>query len=211
MPRQGIGSVVVLSYENIQITEDDLDCLKPYHYLNDKIINFYLKYLYRTLLNHDQQRRVHIFDSFFSEALDQMDESRVVRWLRGIKVFEKDYILVPALIDQHWFLIVVCNASSLAINHNTANNNSDDFSWRKRPRIVILDSMRAHAKDKKPQLINYLYNFFRTACIIQKNMSLEDVGDLSKRMPSFETDVKEQVIQHFTIAFKYLFTLNSMR
>lgn len=187
-----MGSEVVLSYENIEITKTDLDCLKPYHYLNDKIINFYLKYMYRTLLNHEQQRRVHIFDSFFSEALDQMDQSRVVRWLRRVNIFEKDLILVPALIDEHWFLIVIRDAPSLAItDDHMANVNNPR---QKRPRITIMDSMRAHAECKKPQLLKYLYDFFQSACVIQKNMSRTQIGKLSVRMPCSEADVKEQVI-----------------
>lgn len=184
-----MGSEMVLSYENIEITEKDIDCLKSCQFLNDKIINFYLKYMYRTLLNHEQQRKVHIFDSFFSEALDQMDESRVIRWLRRIDVFEKEYILVPALIDQHWFLIVICNASSLL----PADNIENGYIRRKRPRIVIMDSMRSHAEQKKPQLMEYLYEFFRIACVTQKHMSTAQIGDLSSRMPYFEKYVTEQV------------------
>lgn len=190
-----MGSEVVLTYENIEITKIDLDCLKPYHYLNDKIINFYLKYMYRTLLNHQQQRRVHIFDSFFSEALDQMDESRVIRWLRRVNIFEKDFILVPALIDEHWFLIVIIDAPLLAgAEDSKANINNNYNLRRKRPRIMIMDSMRSHAERKKPQLVKYLYDFLKSACVIQKNMSKTQIENLSGRMSHFEFEVNEQVI-----------------
>lgn len=91
---------VIFTYENIDVTENDLECLRGSHYLNDTIINFYLKYLYRTLLSVEQQNKVHVFDSFFAEALDQMDEERTIRWLRRVNIFEKDYLLIPVNIDE---------------------------------------------------------------------------------------------------------------
>lgn len=196
----GGGSNVVLTYENIQITEDDLDCLKTHQFLNDKIINFFLIYLHRTLLNDEQREKVHIFDSFFSEALEHMDQQRVERWLRRVNVFEKDYLLVPALIDEHWFLIIIChpvNITKPATGRATTTNNNNSIHEsprRKRSRIVILDSMPDHARLKKPHLIEYLYNFFRIACVTQKNMSRSEIGNLSQRMQNFESEVIAQVI-----------------
>lgn len=176
---------VVLTYENIDITMADMESLKSFQFINDKIINFYLKYLHRTLLNREQQQKVHIFDSFFSEALDQMDDNRVVRWLRRVDVFDKDYILVPAIIDQHWFLVVICFPNNLDKNN---------VPLHKRPRIITMDSMQSHTMDKKPQLIRYLYGFIRKACVFQRNMSAQDIRDLSIKMKYIEYDVPEQVI-----------------
>lgn len=179
------NSQVILTYEGIQITEDDLKCLGPRKYLNDKIINFYLKYMYRTMLTPEQQRRVHIFDSFFAEALDQMDEARTARWLRRVNVFEKDYLFVPVNIDEHWFLMMICDPG---------NVNSYGDQVRKRPRILTMDSMPTHHhSSKKPQMLRYLRNFIRYACVLQKNMSREDGANISTRMQSNEIPVKEQV------------------
>lgn len=129
MSDESSDSTVVLAYENFQITQNDLNCLKPRRYINDIIINFYLKYVHKTLLNDEQQQRVHIFDSFFAEALDQMDRERTIRWLRRVNIFEKDYLLIPVNIDEHWFLMVICYP---------ANINNVYAPGRKRARILTM-------------------------------------------------------------------------
>lgn len=188
---------LVLSYENIDISEKDLECLKPSTFVNDNIINFYLKYMYRCMLNEVQRQKVHIFDSFFCEALDQMDETRVQRWLRRVDIFEKDFLLIPAMIDEHWFLIIIRHPgvvlASIAAAGSSNNNNNNSFrSHRKRPTIIIMDSMPEHVKDKKPQLIQYLYNFIRIACLVKGKTIF--VHNLREFMPSREADAKLQVI-----------------
>lgn len=62
-----------------------------------------------------------------------------------------------------------------------------------RPRILTLDSMPHHARHKKPTLIQHLHNFIRTSCVVQLNMTKEQIGDLSIRMQNVDVDVKEQV------------------
>lgn len=188
---------LVLSFENIDINEKDLECLKPSTFVNDNIINFYLKYIYRCMLNENQRQKVHIFDSFFCEALDQMDEARVRRWLRRVNIFEKEFLLVPAMIDEHWFLIVIRSPGGILtrIDANGSSNNSHNHNsyrtHRGRPSISIMDSAPDHVRDKKPQLIQYLCNFIRIACSVKgKTVRVEDLFDI---MPSRECDVKIQV------------------
>lgn len=191
---------LVLSYENIDLSEKDLECLKPSTFVNDNIINFYLKYMYRCMLNENQRQRVHIFDSFFCEALDQMDEQRVQRWLRRVNIFEKDFLLIPAMIDEHWFLIIIRNpgvilTSTDAAGSNSNNNNDNSYrSHRKRPCIMIMDSMPEHVKNKKPQLIQYLYDFIQNACLVKGKTILH--RNLRQLMPNREFDSKLQVIFH---------------
>lgn len=179
------SSKVELTFENIQITDTDTNCLKAHRYVNDKIINFYLKYMYRTMLTPEQQTKVHIFDSFFSEALDQMDEARTVRWLRRVNIFEKHYLLVPVNIDEHWFLMIICNPMNIGASYAE--------SFGKRPRILTMDSMPHHAQGKKPQMVQYLRNFIRCACVVQKNMTREEICNLPTRIPNLEVPVTEQV------------------
>lgn len=188
----------VLSFENIHIHEKDLECLKPATFINDNIINFYLKYMYRCMLNEDQRQKVHVFDSFFCEALDQMDHARVIRWLRRLNIFEKEFLLIPAMIDEHWFLIVIRHPGAISTGtaasgtSNRSNNNNSYISHSQQPSISIMDSMPDHVKDKKPQLIQYLYNFIRIACFVKgKTIHVRDLRDI---MPSRESDVRIQVM-----------------
>lgn len=201
---------LVLTYENIDITNKDLDCLNPSTFVNDNIINFYLKYMYRCMLNNDQRQKVHIFDSFFCAALDEIDQGRVVRWLRRVDIFEKDYLVIPAIIDEHWFLIIIQNPGAILTSYNTTganstsngNNNgvngtSSHRNRRKQPAIIIMDSMPDHTKDKKPQMIQYLYNFIRIACSIKGKTIF--VHQLRQFMPSREYGVQLQVNIHHNL------------
>ena len=51
----------------IIITEYDLKCLEEKEYLNDNVINFYLKYVFLNNLGNEDQKKSFIFDTFFYE------------------------------------------------------------------------------------------------------------------------------------------------
>lgn len=89
---------------------DDLQCLDEYEYLNDVIIDFYLKYLVKTLFSVDQNR-IHLFSQFFFtrlinprvtsinnsdlSALSKNQHAGVERWTQNVNIFDKDYIIIP--------------------------------------------------------------------------------------------------------------------
>lgn len=57
------------SKDSIFLTYSDIDCLGPDQFLNDTIINFYLKYLYYEQFSAQQQHSTHLFNSFFYSKL----------------------------------------------------------------------------------------------------------------------------------------------
>lgn len=115
---------MVLCYppdRGISICASDYVCLTPDLYLNDNIIDFYLKYLEADVLTPEQQKTTHIFSQFFYTRLTtvntdmdpkiplaQKRHSRVASWTKNINLFEKDFIIVPINKDSHWFLAVIC-------------------------------------------------------------------------------------------------------
>lgn len=109
----------------ISIFSDDYLDLKPMTYLNDAIIDFYLKYFTLEKTSEDFQSRIHVFDSFFYKKLTTSEEKnpeeveskeeknwkmyqRVAKWDEKVKLFEKDFIFVPINMNEHWFLAVIC-------------------------------------------------------------------------------------------------------
>ncbi|XP_072498737.1 sentrin-specific protease 6 isoform X3 [Notamacropus eugenii] len=108
----------------ICVTNEDLHCLNEGEFLNDVIIDFYLKYLVLEKLNKEDADRIHIFSSFFYKRLNQRERrnlhettnlsiqqkrhGRVKTWTRHVDIFEKDFIFVPLNEAAHWFLAVVC-------------------------------------------------------------------------------------------------------
>ncbi|KAG8444863.1 hypothetical protein GDO86_009860 [Hymenochirus boettgeri] len=107
----------------ISVTNEDLHCLNEGEFLNDVIIDFYLKYLILEKLRKDADR-IHIFSSFFYKRLNQRERrciqdtanltlqqrrhGRVKTWTRHVDIFQKDFIFVPLNEAAHWFLAVIC-------------------------------------------------------------------------------------------------------
>ncbi|KOB73014.1 Sentrin/sumo-specific protease senp7 [Operophtera brumata] len=114
----------------IPINTEDYMCLAQDQFLNDVIIDFYLKYLVHDVLTHSQRERTHIFSTFFYKRLttkpckvnkssnphewdsaltpSQKRHARVKTWTKNVNIFEKDYIVVPINENCHWFVAIIC-------------------------------------------------------------------------------------------------------
>ncbi|XP_053162215.1 sentrin-specific protease 7 isoform X2 [Hemicordylus capensis] len=105
------------------VTREDLECLEHEQFLNDVIIDFYLKYLWLERAPKPLADRSHIFSSFFYKCLTRTEKNseenpnlsraqrrhkRVKRWTRHINIFSKDYIFVPVNEESHWYMAVIC-------------------------------------------------------------------------------------------------------
>ncbi|XP_060818194.1 uncharacterized protein LOC132908307 isoform X2 [Bombus pascuorum] len=108
----------------IAINTEDYLCLGEDQFLNDVIIDFYLKYLTLEVLSESDQHRTHVFSSYFYKRLTsphaQAGESnvplspaakrhaRVQKWTKNVNIFEKDFIIIPINEHAHWFLAIIC-------------------------------------------------------------------------------------------------------
>ena len=110
----------------ISINTEDYQCLAVDQYLNDVIIDFYLKYLHEVVMTPEQREKCHIFSSFFYKRLTatsarqrhlerelkmnpaQKRHNRVKSWTKNVNLFEKDFIIIPINELSHWFLAVIC-------------------------------------------------------------------------------------------------------
>ncbi|XP_009868313.1 PREDICTED: sentrin-specific protease 7-like, partial [Apaloderma vittatum] len=105
------------------VTREDLECLEYGEFLNDVIIDFYLKYLLLEKAPKHLADRTHIFSSFFYKCLTRKEKNsegdlkvsvaqrrhrRVRTWTRHINIFSKDYIFVPVNEESHWYIAVIC-------------------------------------------------------------------------------------------------------
>ncbi|XP_043118391.1 sentrin-specific protease 6 [Puntigrus tetrazona] len=127
-PKDDIKKLVVYppppAKGGITVTEDDLNCLEEGEFLNDVIIDFYLRYLVCVQQEVEDASKYHVFSSFFFKHLTQSDHrrlpgttdvsiqerrhSRVKTWTRGVNLFEKNFIFVPINQMAHWYLAVIC-------------------------------------------------------------------------------------------------------
>jgi len=110
---EGVGSVTV--------TLEDFKTLQVGTFLNDVIIDFYMKYIQFTKFSEQDKNRVHIFTTFWFSRLTnkpspiearkdpvQRRYDRVKRWTRKVNIFEKDFIVVPINENYHWYLCIIC-------------------------------------------------------------------------------------------------------
>ncbi|XP_077096132.1 sentrin-specific protease 6 isoform X3 [Siphateles boraxobius] len=127
-PKKEIKKLVVYppppAKGGLTITEDDLNCLEEGEFLNDVILDFYLRYLVCEQQEKEDATKCHVFSSFFFNHLTQEDpkrlpgatglsiqecrHNRVKTWTRNVNLFEKDFIFVPINQMAHWYLAVIC-------------------------------------------------------------------------------------------------------
>ncbi|KAF4318846.1 hypothetical protein BBO99_00006738 [Phytophthora kernoviae] len=125
----------------ISVTLGDVDRLAPGEFLNDNIIDFYLRFLWRHL-EPWQQQEVYFFSSHFFTQLNgtngahelaaaNPDErfARVARWTqKEMNLFDKRFLFIPINDSFHWSIAVFCNPGSAIIKkrrtmkHHPRNN-----------------------------------------------------------------------------------------
>lgn len=100
---------------SIILTANDYKCLAVDEFLNDSIINFYIKYLSIEILTDEQKPITYMFDTFFYENLSgasrrnpNKQHERIEKWTRRVNIFQKDFIVVPINQSLHWFLAIIC-------------------------------------------------------------------------------------------------------
>ncbi|KAG8650414.1 hypothetical protein MANES_07G038300v8 [Manihot esculenta] len=139
----------------VSISKRDVELLRPETFINDTIIDFYIKFL-KNKIQPEDQHQFHFFNSFFFRKLVDLDkdprnscEGRqafqcVHKWTRNVDLFEKDYIFIPVNYSLHWSLIVICHPGEVA-------NFRDDESGRalKVSCILHMDSIRGSHRGLK--------------------------------------------------------------
>jgi len=118
---------------NVSVTNEDYNCLEAEQFLNDVIIDFYLKFLQHGRFSNIKEvmDRTHIFTTYFYKRLTtrpstnnkvkahpiednpnltaaQKRYERVKKWTKKVNLFEKDFIVVPINEHAHWFVCVIC-------------------------------------------------------------------------------------------------------
>ncbi|KAH9690386.1 putative ubiquitin-like-specific protease 2B [Citrus sinensis] len=140
----------------VSISKRDIDLLQPDTFVNDTIIDFYIKYL-KNQIQAEEKHRFHFFNSFFFRKLADLDKDpssisdgkaaflRVRKWTRKVDIFGKDYIFIPVNFNLHWSLIVICHPGDVA-----SFKVEDLKRSEKVPCILHMDSIKGtHAGLKK--------------------------------------------------------------
>ena len=151
------GSCHAQSRDTITIYSGDLDRLDEGEFLNDSLVDFWLKHYHVEPEQLDfsdlplwQRRDMYIFSSyFFTKLRGGAGVAGVDRWadkLPGLDLFAKKLLFVPINESLHWSLAIVVNPCSLVTGRPDA-------------RIMVLDSLHCHKPTKVVKLLRkYLFH-----------------------------------------------------
>lgn len=150
----------------ITVTLEDLQCLDIGQYLNDVIIDFYLKYLLQNTSDTMAQRS-HIFSSFFYKQLTRRDNAseggisescqrqkryqRVRTWTRHVDIFSKDFIFVPVNQEAHWYLVVICFPGLEQPKTESSSENQVEAQGSESPNESAVNRNEAGLSDSKQE------------------------------------------------------------
>lgn len=95
---------LILNYMRREIYENDFHTLDGREWLNDRVINFYLKYIELNTLDDEQRQKAFFFDTFFFPETEREKNQAC-----DVNLFDKDFIVVPINKDKrHWYLAIIC-------------------------------------------------------------------------------------------------------
>ncbi|KAL3504011.1 hypothetical protein ACH5RR_033852 [Cinchona calisaya] len=178
----------------VSISKRDVDLLQPDTFVNDTIIDFYIKYLKDKMLP-EKKQRFHFFNSFFFRKLADLDKYpsgsfdgraaflRVHKWTRKVNLFEKDFIFIPVNHNYHWSLLVICHPGEVA------NFRDEDGQKLARvPCILHMDSIRGTHVDLKDRIQSYLWEEWKER---QKETS-EDISSKFSNLRFVSLELPQQ-------------------
>lgn len=93
----------------------DIPRLNESEFLNDNLINFYIRHLQFRLEKERPEllRKVYFFSTFFFEKLKstkgKINYDGVKAWTARVDLLSYDYIFVPVNEHTHWYLAIICN------------------------------------------------------------------------------------------------------
>ncbi|XP_064021138.1 sentrin-specific protease 2-like isoform X2 [Pogoniulus pusillus] len=103
---RGDPDEIVSSAFKLKVTREDIGTLREHRWLNDEVINFYMK-LIAERNKKEGFAAVHAFSTFFYPKFISGGYTAVRRWTKGVDLFQQDLIFVPIHLRVHWALVVV--------------------------------------------------------------------------------------------------------
>lgn len=98
----------------------DIPRLDEGEFLNDNLINFYIRHLEHKLEKERPEllRKIYFFSTFFFEKLKstkgKINYDGVKSWTARVDLLSYDYIFVPVNENAHWYLAIICNVPNAA-------------------------------------------------------------------------------------------------
>lgn len=157
----------------VEVDQAALNSVRPGRMLNDTAIEFYMQHLLNQLCE-PKRNTIHIFSSFFYKKIKNLyapyanaskdliygcdDEiyDTIRRWDKYVKIFDKDYLVLPICEAHHWMLVIVCFAHQVQPDQEIVL--IDEKETTHQPMILIFDSMGYHYMSKFTEPIRDFLN-----------------------------------------------------
>jgi len=193
-PHPVTSSSVSVSFQDYKSLEHDT-------FVNDIIIDFYLTYLFYTILNEEDRPTVHLFSTMFYKRLTSTPQKnsvlavrerdsnlssaakrhmRVKGWTKTVDLFSKNLLVIPICEHSHWYLIVVVRPGLITI----PLDNPEERVTKGEPFIIVLDSMGGTKNAAVSNIRQYLAQEWRT-----RKVELADGEELPEyqELPTFSS------------------------
>jgi hypothetical protein len=120
----------VIGKKKTYVEFGDLRRLDEGEFLNDNLIEFYLRWLQETKKTRDNE--VYFFGTHFYSSLTtgkrgSINHDAVARWTAKVDIFNYDFVIVPVNESAHWYLALICNLPNLQRSFDTDDTPPSDL------------------------------------------------------------------------------------
>ncbi|PVU92269.1 hypothetical protein BB559_003768 [Furculomyces boomerangus] len=197
------------STHSIAVTAPDVLRLRSEEFLNDTIIDFYLRYLMENLkvTNNELFKQVFVYSSFFYEQYcknPKIDTQKrfdsVRKWTSKVDLLSKKYLFVPINKHQHWFLALIINPQKLVPENVDANSSPEKFEDEKYPKR---NSSQTEAIDNNDDKANVNFSMDNEIDVNNhKDSPCSDKNSRSSPCSQQQQDDSEDVLSEETSSLK---------
>lgn len=171
----------VYFYDGVYIDQIDIASLDSGQQLYNAIIEFYVKYLSHEWLSVEQRHRLQFLDYATLDACMRRRPNEPLQI--ELDLLEKDFIMAPVNLHNHWFLVVLCYPRNVLI---------DDCADEYRPKLLIFDSAIHYAARSRPNFVKRLRSFVQSELARSLGESSTTIGNLTKRLPMNIVPTRQQ-------------------
>lgn len=101
-------NVIVIEKLGVPILKGrDLRTLDDFNWLNDEVINFYMRLIEVRGVEEEDYLNVRAMNSFFYVKLARDGYQSVKRWTKDVDIFTFDIVLIPIHLDAHWCMVTI--------------------------------------------------------------------------------------------------------
>lgn len=140
---------ILIEKFGLTITKEDIQTLRPFKWLNDMVINFYMELLVERSKQNENLPKVYSMNTYFFKSLMERGYVAVQRWTRKVDIFAYDVILVPVNEDEiHWCLAAI-DLKQESIKYYDSMGSLDGIVP-----YILRDYLLAESLNKKKKTLN---------------------------------------------------------